>query len=85
MFGWITKIFDRSNDPVYSCDLYRDIEAGSCAHVDGPLCDFPICSMLAEYRESKEGITINNADKFHQELKEMMEEQKRNRSPVPFA
>ena len=35
MFGWLKRIFDRSDDPVYSCDLYRDKEAGSCAHVDG--------------------------------------------------
>lgn len=50
MFGWLKRIFDRSDDPVYSCDLYRDKEAGSCAHVDGPLCDFPKCSMLSDYR-----------------------------------
>ena len=54
MFAWLKRIFDRGNDPVYSCDLYRDKAAGSCAHVDGPLCDFPGCSMLADYRAQKE-------------------------------
>ena len=54
MFAWLKRIFDRSADPVHSCDLYLDKEAGSCAHVDGPLCDFPECSMLADYRQQKE-------------------------------
>lgn len=40
----------RVSDPVYNCDLYKD---QGCAHVDGPLCDFPKCSMLNDYRESK--------------------------------
>ena len=48
MFAWLKRLFDRSNDPVHSCELYRDKSAGSCAHVDGPLCDFPKCSMLAD-------------------------------------
>jgi hypothetical protein len=34
---------------VQNCDLYRDKAVGGCAHVDGPLCDFP-CSMLKGYR-----------------------------------
>ena len=82
MIEWIKKIFDRSNDPVFNCELYK--EAG-CSHVDGPLCDFPYCSMLVECRDSKEGITINDDEQFHKELKELMQETKRNRSPVPFA
>ena len=56
MCEWLKRIFDRSTDPVHSCDLYRDKEAGSCAHVDGPLCDFPECSMLDDYRQHKEKI-----------------------------
>ena len=32
MLAWLKRIFDRSNDPVYSCNLYRDKEAGSCAN-----------------------------------------------------
>lgn len=47
------RLFDRSNDPVLHCTLYKDKSAGSCAHVDGPLCDFPSCSMLAEYYENQ--------------------------------
>lgn len=27
MFAWLKQIFDRSDDPVYSCDLYRDKDA----------------------------------------------------------
>ena len=68
MFGWLKRIFDRSDDPVYSCDLYRDKDAGSCAHVDGPLCDFPKCSMLSDYRREKEGMTI-----YHDPPHESME------------
>lgn len=55
MFTWFKRIFDRSDDPVYSCELYRDKSVGSCSHVDGWLCDFPKCSMLAEYKMQKEG------------------------------
>ena len=58
MFEWLKRIFDRSADPVHSCDLYRDKEAGSCVHVDGPLCDFPECSMLADYRQQKENKNV---------------------------
>lgn len=49
------QIFDRSNGPVYSCEMYRDKSVGSCSHVDGWLCDFPKCSMLVEYKSQKEG------------------------------
>jgi hypothetical protein len=33
--------------------VYRDKENGSCAHVDGPLCDFPDCSLRKQYLEEK--------------------------------
>jgi len=59
MLEWLKRIFDRSNDPVYSCEMYHDKEAGSCVHVDGPLCGFPKCSMLADYRQQKEGMMTN--------------------------
>lgn len=29
-------------DPVYKCRRYNTV---GCAHVDGLLCDFPVCSM----------------------------------------
>lgn len=38
----------RKTDPVYGCELYKE---QGCAHVDGMLCDFPKCSMLADYRQ----------------------------------
>ena len=38
----------RSKDPVHSCDVYKSDE--SCAHVDGPLCNFPNCATLLEHR-----------------------------------
>ena len=82
MIAWITKLFDRSDDPVYSCELYTEL---GCSHVDGPLCDFPQCSMLSNHKESKHGFTIKDDEQFHEELKELMQETKRNRSPVPFA
>ena len=50
---WLKQVFARSTDPVYSCDLYRDKAAGSCAHVDGLLCDFPRCTMLDDYRRQR--------------------------------
>lgn len=81
MFEFIKQIFDRSNDPVYSCDLYRDKDAGSCAHVDGPLCDFPGCSMLEEYIEQKEGMTI--AGNGSSELGKLMREQHNKKYPIP--
>lgn len=55
MFAWLKSLFYHSNDPVLSCDLYRDKEAGSCAHVDGFLCDFPDCKMLKAYRDKEKG------------------------------
>jgi len=83
MFAWLKRIFDRSNDPVYSCDLYLDKKAGSCAHVDGPLCDFPQCSMLAEYMAQKEGMTI--AGNGASELGKLMREQYGKGGPSPHA
>lgn len=83
MFAWLKRIFDRSADPVHSCDLYRDKEAGSCAHVDGPLCNFPECSMLADYRQQKEGMTI--AEDGAAALGKLMREQHKKGGPVPHA
>ena len=80
MFAWLKQIFDRSNDPVYSCDLYKD---KGCSHVDGFLCDFPNCSMLADYRREKEGMTI--AGNGASELGKLMREQHGKTSPIPHA
>jgi len=38
-------------DPVRDCALYK---ADGCAHVDGFLCDFPQCSMLADWQAQRE-------------------------------
>lgn len=38
-------------DPVRGCDVYKDKAGGSCAHVDGMLCDYPNCTILREHRE----------------------------------
>ena len=82
MINWITKLFDRSDDPVHSCVLHKEL---GCSHVDDMICDFPQCSMLVAHKETKHGFTIKDDDQFHKELKELMQETKRNRSPVPFA
>ena len=81
--GAKSRRVDAMKDPVHSCDLYRDKSAGSCAHVDGPLCDFPECSMLADYRAQKEGMTI--AGNGAAELGKLMREQHGKRGPVPHA
>jgi hypothetical protein len=83
MFAWLKRMFDRSNDPVYSCGLYLDKKAGSCTHVDGPLCDFPACSMLAEYMQQKGGMTI--AGNSASDLGKLMREQRGKSGPVPHA
>ena len=40
----------RETDPVHGCELYKE---QGCAHVDGMLCNFPRCSMLADYRKDE--------------------------------
>ena len=54
MITWLKNLFDKTEDPVHSCDLYKDKEAGSCVHVAGHLCDYPYCDILVEYLDSKE-------------------------------
>lgn len=74
---WIGKILSVGSDPVHSCDVYKDKTEGSCVHVDGPLCDYPKCQILTDYRMKKEGMTI--AGNGAKELGELMLEQHRNR------
>ena len=38
------------DDPINQCNLHKEI---GCSHIDGMLCDFPKCSMLKGYMESK--------------------------------
>lgn len=52
MFKWFRKIFDRSNDPVYSCRVYKEI---GCAHIDGMLCHMGTCGILKKYLEEPKG------------------------------
>lgn len=33
-------------DPIRNCQLYKD---KGCVHVDGPICDFPHCSMMHDH------------------------------------
>ena len=40
------------NDPVRHCAAYKDIDNGSCAHVDGYLCNMRTCNILKEYSEN---------------------------------
>ena len=40
------------NDPVKNCAAYKDIDNGSCAHVDGFLCDMKTCTILKDYNKS---------------------------------
>lgn len=39
-----------NNDPCRGCAVYKEV---GCTHVDSYLCDYPSCSMLAEYLENK--------------------------------
>lgn len=48
MLKWFLSLFDRSNDPVYSCRVYKEV---GCAHVDGMLCEMKSCPILKEYLE----------------------------------
>ena len=40
------------NDPVRHCPAYKDLENGSCVHVDGYLCDMKTCNILKDYKEN---------------------------------
>jgi hypothetical protein len=44
------RITDRSNDPVYSCDVHKSKEG--CSHVDGFLCDMATCDILKKHKIS---------------------------------
>ena len=46
----LKEIFDSDTDPVKRCPVYLDKKGGSCSHVDGPICDWPDCSIVEKYR-----------------------------------
>lgn len=43
------KLMLQWSDPVYRCNVYKEI---GCCHVDGPLCDFPQCTMNIQYEQN---------------------------------
>lgn len=45
IINWFKNL--RSNDPVYSCTVYKRL---GCSHVDGMLCDMETCTILEEYK-----------------------------------
>ena len=53
----------RSNDPVYSCIIYK---RHGCSHVDGVLCDMKTCNILEEYklREMEQQLDIPLKNRF---------------------
>lgn len=59
MFNFFKRfIRNKAEDPVHNCPLYRDTENGSCVHVDGPLCNFPYCSLLSDARATDNFVEI---------------------------
>jgi len=48
---WLKVAFDRSNDPVASCEVFKEI---GCPHVDGMLCSMKDCNILREYRKRRD-------------------------------
>lgn len=56
--GVIIRIRAKDYDPVYGCEVHKEI---GCSHVDGYLCDFPDCDILKNYRQQGkcESFTMN--------------------------
>lgn len=46
----VRKIFTGHTDPAKNCGFYKSF---GCSHVDGPLCDFPRCSMFKEWYKNQ--------------------------------
>jgi len=53
--AWVRRVRRRcfTMDPVRHCVLYKE---DGCAFVDGPLCDFPRCSMRKAYVKEKRSV-----------------------------
>lgn len=47
----VRKIFTGHTDPAKNCGFHKSF---GCSHVDGPLCDFPCCSMFKEWYKKKQ-------------------------------
>ena len=72
-------MLNKSDDPVHGCSVYNDTGVGGCSHVDGFLCDFPTCSILRDYNENKEGITIKGGEESLKRLGNLIYEGYHNR------
>lgn len=61
IINWFKTL--RSNDPVYSCTVYK---IHGCGHVDGMLCDIKTCDILKEYklRELEQQLDIPLKDRL---------------------
>ena len=46
----LNKLTDFAPDPARNCGIHLEM---GCSHVDGPLCDFPKCSILEIWRRGK--------------------------------
>lgn len=62
MIKWLFKIFDRSNDPVYSCSYHKEHK---CSHVDGYLCEMKTCNILKTHNFKELGKQLNNSKKSY--------------------
>jgi hypothetical protein len=60
--NFIKKIINklRSTDPVYNCPVFLN---EGCAHVDGPLCDYPNCNIIKEYKSKTDIVNEYNTVK----------------------
>ncbi len=55
---WLSSRLDKLKgppDPVKGCRVYKE---ASCSHVDGPLCDYPTCSIQQDYVQENPVIPI---------------------------
>ena len=61
ILNWFKNI--RSNDPVYSCIVYK---RHGCSHIDGMICNMKTCSILEEYklRELEQQLNIPIKDRL---------------------
>ena len=51
---------DKNKDPVFHCDVYKNI---GCAHVGGVLCDLGVCPLNKKYLKSCLPVDVNNIKK----------------------
>lgn len=70
MINFIKTIFNRSNDPVKKCKIYKE---KGCVHVDSYLCDMDTCIILNEHKfrelEQELGFSLNDRMEFYTSVK----------------